>query len=197
MITDQKRRSAGLRRTSAVSAAVACMAVAMGIVLPGLASAAEPWEIKSFAAHTTDEAAAEYNAAGGHAFQNSTAFEFTSHPEAGGGTYPNEQLKDSSVALEPGFIGNPAVAPRCPIPDIQDPLLNTLSKTFCPPGSRIGTAYATIIGGPVKASSDRSTTWSPNAASRPSSHSESAAQLLSSRWYRCPARVLRPDDRLP
>jgi uncharacterized repeat protein (TIGR01451 family) len=106
-----------------------------------------PWAIKSFTSRTTNEAEADYTAAGGHPFQNRTAFEFTSHPRDAKLTDPNEELKDASVTLEPGFIGNPAAAPRCPIGDIGSIAIVQVPDNRCPPGSRVGTAFAGILGG--------------------------------------------------
>jgi uncharacterized repeat protein (TIGR01451 family) len=96
-----------------------------------------PYSIKSFTSRVTDEAEADYTLAGGHPFQNQTAFEF----------YPSENLKDASVTIEPGFIGNPATAARCPVANIGDPILITTSVTTCPPGSRVGTAIPHLFVG--------------------------------------------------
>jgi hypothetical protein len=135
----------------AVAAAVGLL-LAAGVALPAAAEAAEPYKIETFTSHTTDEAGADYTQAAGHPFQNRTAFEFSNHVGVGNGAAgavePNEELKDASVTLEPGFIGNPAAAPRCPIGDI--PIGNLGSPngipTTCPPGSRVGTAFTRIIG---------------------------------------------------
>ena len=122
----------------------AALAVAMALPASSGADVIPPYEIKSFTSRTTDEAATDYTQAGGHPFQNRTAFEFPNYVGGPGGTetLPSEQLKDASVTLEPGFFGNPAAAPRCPISAIGYPLI---SPTSCPPGSRVGTAFARIL----------------------------------------------------
>ena len=105
---------------------------------------AAPYAIKSFTSRTTDEAEDDYTDAGGHPFQNRTAFEF---PSVVGGpqgeTIPTEELKDASVTVEPGFFGSPAAARRCPISQIPA----EATTDTCPPGSRVGTAIATFFGG--------------------------------------------------
>jgi hypothetical protein len=111
-----------------------------------------PYVIKSFTSANTD--AAPYTAAGGHPFQNRTAFEFSSYDtviEGPPANLPNGELKDASVTLEPGFIGNPAVASRCPIVNIKDesPSADGPGATHCPPGSRVGTVLFAYGGAPA------------------------------------------------
>ncbi len=90
-----------------------------------------PWVIESFTSRTTDEFEADYTAAGGHPSQNTTKFAFpSSEPPT------LAFLKDAAVTIEPGFIGNPAAAPRCPSGGIKE----TEAASNCPPGSRVGTA---------------------------------------------------------
>ncbi len=57
--------------------------------------------------------------------------------------YPgNEQFKDAVVRLPPGYFGNPAAAPRCPIGIVQNrPMFEypvVLDLPGCPPGSKVG-----------------------------------------------------------
>ena len=117
-----------------------------GSVLAPPAGAAEPYEIRSFTSRTTDEANGDFTAAGAHPFQNRTAFEFPSHVDEKGFLSPPEELKDAFVTLEPGFIGNPAAALRCPISDIGEPVIVFVPDDLCPPGSRVGYAVASILG---------------------------------------------------
>jgi hypothetical protein len=125
-----------------VSAAVSVVAIGVGafsIATP--AHAAEPWEIKTFTSHTTDEAEAPYTPAGAHPFANRTLFDL---PNVNGA--PVELLKDASVTLEPGFLGNPAALPRCPIGDLgsgNPPGSGSIPAT-CPPGSQVGSARVAL-----------------------------------------------------
>ncbi|HEV7784567.1 MAG TPA: hypothetical protein VGQ28_04465, partial [Thermoanaerobaculia bacterium] len=117
--------------------------MAVALLLLAIAPAAEagpPFGISSFTSHTADELGADYTAAGGHPFLNRTLFDFP-HDQGGG---PVELLKDAAVTFPPGFLGNPAALPRCPIGKIHDANFETpgdpTSLTECPPGSRVGTA---------------------------------------------------------
>ena len=80
-----------------------------------------PYAIDYFSARTTTDASetTEYTVAGGHPFQTVNAFEFA-HSKFGSNLEPTEDIKDGYVTLPPGFIGNPAAAPRCPVPNIGD-----------------------------------------------------------------------------
>jgi hypothetical protein len=137
------------RYTASVAAVVAFAVVGISLGSAS-ADAAETYKIESFTSRTTDEAEVGYTQAGGHPFQNRTAFEFSNHVGVGNGAAgavePNQELKDASVTLEPGFVGNPAAAARCPIGDIGSVVVIFVPDNRCPPGSRVGTAYTRIIG---------------------------------------------------
>ena len=96
--------------------------------------ASPPWDIESFTSLTTDAPPAEdnYTLSGGHPFQNVTDFSFVDDPDVPGEVL--EQLKDATVTLEPGFLGNPAVAPRCDNTTVGEASGN------CPVGSQLGVA---------------------------------------------------------
>ena len=145
----QPRTASWVRVYRAVGVFCAAASLLAALALPAVSGADEipPYEIKSFTSRTTDEAEANYTQAGGHPFQNRTVFEFSNRPELRNGKpgiFPSEELKDATVTLEPGFIGNPATASRCPISDIRDP--EGAPDNLCPPDSRVGTAFAGILG---------------------------------------------------
>ena len=78
-------------------------------------------------------------AAGAHPADLITSFDLNSHSEPfplGGTARPVEPLKDAAVALPPGFVGNPTVAPE---PCIFAQLASGNSTTECPPSSQVGT----------------------------------------------------------
>ena len=81
----------------AVSAAVSVVAIGVGAFSIATPAQADPlpYEIKSFTSRTTDAADANYTQAGGHPFQNRTAFEFTSYL-SGFSLFPPEELKGRS-----------------------------------------------------------------------------------------------------
>ncbi len=133
----------GMRRATAILSAVGLVAVVLGSSSIATTAQADPYVIESFSSRTTDAAAANDTAAAGHPFQNQTAFEFSSHRVVGEvSVNPNEELKDAAVTLAPGFIGNPAAAPRCGLGDIEE----TEAASNCPPGSRVGTAVLSVSG---------------------------------------------------
>jgi uncharacterized repeat protein (TIGR01451 family) len=59
------------------------------------------------------------------------------------------QFKDAVVRVPPGFFGNPAAAPRCPIatilsrPNFEYPVVHDLPG--CPPGSKVGRVGLSIL----------------------------------------------------
>jgi hypothetical protein len=92
-----------------------------------------PFGIASFSSRTTDSTDADYNVAGGHPFQNVTRFELPlGDPDEPGFDEPVERLKDGSVDVLDGFLGNPAATPRCPLEDIG------FASNTCPSGAIVG-----------------------------------------------------------
>jgi hypothetical protein len=99
-----------------------------------------PYSVKEFISNTTDQGGSDYTAAGGHPFQNFTRFSMPVSDAA----FPVEELKDASVDLINGFLGNPAAAPRCDVSKI--PQSEFLVGSVCPVGSRVGTANISDAG---------------------------------------------------
>ncbi len=117
--------------------------LAVGASAPSIAAAEDvpPFALEFFKANTTNDVEAPYTAAGAHPFQIFNAFQFT-HASFPGGVRSTEDPKDAYVTLPLGLIGNPAAASRC---------LGGITPTspagdICPPGSRVGGAYAGIAG---------------------------------------------------
>ncbi len=144
------RRLTSLASMRAVRALAGAMLV-VAAALPAAAQAAEPYEVSSFSSRTTDADEADYVRAGGHPFQSTTEFGFSAH-EGFNGASPsllaNEELKDALVTLEPGFIGNPAMAPRCRLTDIGEPSFGSPNR--CPLDSRVGTASIRFFATPPR-----------------------------------------------
>ena len=98
--------------------------------------------IRSFIANSTNEAETAYTVAGGHPYQTLNRWTFPIYNSAAyAEPEPVEHMKDAYVKLPPGFFGNPAAAPRCPIGNIRFIFFG--SK--CPPGSQVGLAGAAIL----------------------------------------------------
>jgi uncharacterized repeat protein (TIGR01451 family) len=99
-----------------------------------------PYSVQGFSARAIDAGNGDYTIAGGHPYQGTTSFSFpTYRPPLVLGAftpsepYPVEELNEAYVELPPGFLGNPAAAPRCPL------IKFTPIFPACPPGSRVGT----------------------------------------------------------
>jgi hypothetical protein len=103
-----------------------------------------PFGVAGFEARTEKEGGGDFKVAGGHPFAGVTAFSLPTfpafEPAVGVGargvmstTAPVAEFRDAFTDLPPGFLGNPAAAPRC--------VLQQLNQSFpiCPPGSKIGT----------------------------------------------------------
>ncbi len=112
-----------------------CMALAIAMVLPGIAHAEDPpFGLKTFSNRTVDAGEAPYTTAGGHPDRNVTAFRVFY-----GGT-----LNGAYVDPPLGFIGNPAAAPRCPISQIPPFDGEHGEPNPCPLGSQVGEALVSI-----------------------------------------------------
>ncbi len=91
-----------------------------------------PFHAKTFTAKSTDSEGNLYAIAGGHPFQTLNRWTFP--------VFPDEQMRNASVTLPPGYFGNPAAAPRCPIGQIG------AFSSNCPAGSQIGQAGVGLFG---------------------------------------------------
>ena len=119
---------------SAVGAAMALLPASVK------ADGLPPYAIESFIARTTNSTEVDYTAAGGHPSQTNNEFIFT-HFLDGGSLNSAEELKDGSVTLPLGFLGNPAALTRCPVANIRS---ESQGGAVCPPGSLVGEARVSI-----------------------------------------------------
>jgi uncharacterized repeat protein (TIGR01451 family) len=90
-----------------------------------------PFAVDGFTARALDEAGHDYVVAGGHPFEAATTFSFPTYRTPTGES-PVEDVKDIFVVLPPGFIGNAAAFPRCPLGGLQS------FPPSCPSGSAVG-----------------------------------------------------------
>jgi len=138
------------RRTRHPATFVAMIAVlAASVALPAAASADDPpFTIETFTAHTVNVGGTDDTTAGGHPDRNVVEFTIPSLPPTPqGNVNPVEDLKDAWVTLPPGFVGNPAVAARCPLEKIGDPEFDG-SPVECPSGSQVGSVVLGVAGYP-------------------------------------------------
>ncbi len=112
-------------------------------------SRAPSFGIDAFDAQVTaDASGTPFTQAAGHPFEASTAFEINSHTDPSvlvGDPQPVEPLKDATVDLPAGFVGDPTGVPQC----TSAQLSNTAGPTpepLCSPASQVGTATVLFNG---------------------------------------------------
>ena len=113
-----------------------------------------PFGLTSLGFEPTDEQGALDALAGGHPYELTAGFQFTSmlNPEALGGEHataptfpyhPTRNVRDVVVDLPPGFIGNPQATPQCPLSAL---VKSSAGESGCPPDSRIGVVLFEVGG---------------------------------------------------
>jgi hypothetical protein len=96
--------------------------------------------LADFASYPADDAGAPETQAAGHPNSLTTSFDVTSAANISRGgssnhpSYPVEDVKDIVVDFPAGFVGNPQVAPRCPLHD----LVTTSTSSGCPAATQVG-----------------------------------------------------------
>lgn len=124
MITKANRKPARRRRAGLGALTVlACLAIG-SLAAP---SAFGAFGFNSFSFDIVDSSGHPYRQAGGHPFEAINNFTLNQLPTGG----PDQNLKDLTVGLPAGFIGNPNAAPKCALQD--------LDVNACAPSSQIGT----------------------------------------------------------
>jgi hypothetical protein len=126
--------------TACGGGATVCPAV--GATAPG-----DPFEVVPFAFQLTgfDGRVLQENGdpatqAGSHPFTAGTEFSVNTYLHVQGRELPVEELKDASVEIPPGLVGNPRVYPTCSQVQLRP------SPTQCPPESQIGTVTIDFVG---------------------------------------------------
>lgn len=94
--------------------------------------------VTRFASRTLDRAGAPATTAGARPHGLETLIDFSTRTNANGQTVVSENVKDISVELPPGFVGNPIEMPRCTETQLQQP--SQAAAANCPAGSQIGQA---------------------------------------------------------
>jgi uncharacterized repeat protein (TIGR01451 family) len=103
-------------------------------------SVAPSFGLNAFDAQFTDAAGDVSTQAGGHPDEGSFSFGFTSGTDAlKGPIWPVEPVKDLSVDLPPGLVGNPTVTDRCTAGDLTHSI-GIEVRPLCPSSSQVGIA---------------------------------------------------------
>jgi hypothetical protein len=97
------------RRLLVGLAAAACLL--LGAVLPSTALA--DFHVVSFSGSTTNADGTVDTQAGSHPFESTTSFNFPTTTNSTGETVPDGNMKDVSVNLPAGLIGDPNATPKC------------------------------------------------------------------------------------
>jgi hypothetical protein len=135
-----RRGSVSLRRALSLAA---LGTAALLTSMTGTAGAAE-FGIASFDGAVSSEDGAPFTQAGGHPYEATTSIAFDSFtaPNGLGGEaiYPNQDVKDISVGLPPGFVVNPAATPQCKEAELEiTGPFNVLFHPTCPAATQVGT----------------------------------------------------------
>jgi hypothetical protein len=115
----------------AVCAATLVAGLAVWLISPGLAKAAE-FGVTGFESAVTNQSGSPAVQAGEHPYQISTFIKFAQ--EVGGGKLPTGSVKDIEVEAPPGFVGNPNATAKCPIAVLD----NVFEE--CPLDTQVGIA---------------------------------------------------------
>jgi len=120
-------------------------------VLGASAAVAQDFGLEDFDVTYTNADGSPATQAGSHPFAVTTSFDVTSTGEAGGYLLGGA-VKDVSVALPPGFVGDTQATPRCPTASFTEfsATTNPPYQPACPIASVVGVAatrYAFLSGG--------------------------------------------------
>jgi hypothetical protein len=124
-------RGAVDRRSLTLLLAVSAL-VAMGWMASVTMAAPPPFAINDFVARSVDTVGNDYPVAGGHPYDVEVAFSIPKDADNG----EVDVVKSTFVDSPPGFVGNPAVAARCTIEQLQQGLD---SAPGCSDRSAVGT----------------------------------------------------------
>jgi hypothetical protein len=123
-------------RSVALGLAVA-MAMLAALVAP---SAHAAFGVSSFSGQVAASDGTAENRAGAHPASASVSVEFNNHPEPlRGNGVPDADVRNVSVDLPPGFVGNPLAVPRCDEDVLQDSL-----ELACPADTQVGYAITNL-----------------------------------------------------
>jgi hypothetical protein len=124
------------RRQQLFAKASIAATICVSVMAAGAPGAQAAFGIDSFAASTSINGAFSRQA-GAHADLR-TRFEFSLDPGTG---FLESNPKDISVNLPPGLVGNPTVAPQCPLKDLVDPVERV---STCLTSTQVGSAVVRV-----------------------------------------------------
>jgi hypothetical protein len=117
---------------------------ASGSASIAVSSSPAPFGIASFDQWSTNLDGTPATQAGSHPYETTTSFNITQDPE-GLGVTSSGVLRNVSVELPPGFVGNPSVVPKCPRQEFDERPKNTNTLApVCPSDTQVGVALVTF-----------------------------------------------------
>jgi hypothetical protein len=136
MLTGDHISTPTARRRARLASFVAAACLLLGVLLLPSSALAQnqpvpacpgnaPWCAASFSASTINADGTADTQAGSHPFESTTSFAFST--DAAG--VPTENMKDISVELPSGFVGDPNATPKCTVEE--------LDNSGCPGASQI------------------------------------------------------------
>jgi hypothetical protein len=105
-----------------------------------VASSAQAFGLKEHESTFTNADGSPATLAGAHPFAQTTTIAFNTEPGTEGFEIPAGAIKDLTVSLPPGFVGNTTVVPTCPNIDFE--------TDTCPANTLVGTSVTEIFGPP-------------------------------------------------
>jgi hypothetical protein len=116
------------------------VAVAIVLIVGSASASAASFGVDEFSGSALDAQGSPATQAGAHPYSISTTIRFSSHtepvtPPIFNTRVPNEDVKDISVDLPAGLVGNPTATPRCPQREIY-----ASDQLNCPADTQVGLA---------------------------------------------------------
>jgi hypothetical protein len=129
-------------------------AQASGSASIDVSSSPAPFGIASFDQWSTNLDGTPATQAGFRPYETTTSFTIDTYQHSGAGLAgvgPGGVLRNVSVELPAGFVGNPSVVPRCPRQAFDDRQKNPNNALAdCPSDTQVGVAFVNVeLGGPV------------------------------------------------
>jgi hypothetical protein len=117
LLTAHTSASSARRRAGLAGLAAAACLLLLALVP---ASASADFNVVSFTGSTINQDGTPDTQAGSHPWESTTTFAFGTTTLANGNTVPDGNMKDVTVGLPPGLIGDPNATPKCTIEDLDN-----------------------------------------------------------------------------
>lgn len=113
------------------------LSVVMGTMMLSSGVAMAEFGIKSFSFSATSQEGEPFTQAGGHPYAVTTVIDFNTTTAKAGNPVPDQNVKDVSVTLPAGFVGDPSAASQCTYAQLDN--FGNESGSSCSPAAQVGT----------------------------------------------------------